>query len=75
MKKLKHEAELIKAAMLVGMKYAEARGAAKFEAIFTACWSTTNSFSPCPRTKCRNNPCATNSPSGIRSSCRKITRC
>ncbi len=31
MKKLKHETELVKAAILVGVKYAEARGAAKFE--------------------------------------------
>jgi hypothetical protein len=31
MKKLKNEAELVKAAILVCMKYAEARGAAKFE--------------------------------------------
>ena len=31
MKKLKHEAELAKAALLAGMKYAEQRGAAVFE--------------------------------------------
>ncbi len=31
MKKLKHEAELAKAALLAGMKYAEKRGAAVFE--------------------------------------------
>lgn len=31
MKKLKHEAELVKAALLAGMKYAEQRGAAVFE--------------------------------------------
>ena len=31
-KKLKHETELVKAAIQVGMKYAEARGVAKFEA-------------------------------------------
>ncbi|MBI5041227.1 MAG: DUF5062 family protein [Gammaproteobacteria bacterium] len=31
MKKLKHEAELVKAALLAGMKYAEDRGAAIFE--------------------------------------------
>ena len=31
MKKLKHEAELVNAAIQVGVKYAEARGAAKFE--------------------------------------------
>ena len=31
MKKLKHEAELAKAAVLAGMKYAEQRGAAVFE--------------------------------------------
>ena len=31
MKKLKHEAELIKAAILAGVKYAEDRGAAIFE--------------------------------------------
>ena len=32
MKKLKHEAELVKVAIQVGVRYAEARGAAKFEA-------------------------------------------
>jgi len=31
MKKLKHEAELVKAAILAGVKYAEGRGAAIFE--------------------------------------------
>lgn len=31
MKKLKHEAELIKAALEAGVRYAEARGAVKFE--------------------------------------------
>ncbi len=31
MKKLKHEAELVKAAILAGVKYAEKRGAAIFE--------------------------------------------
>lgn len=31
MKKLKHEAELLKAAILAGVKYAEERGAAIFE--------------------------------------------
>lgn len=32
MKKLKNEAELVKAAILAGVKYAEERGAAEFEA-------------------------------------------
>lgn len=32
MKKLKHEAELVKEAIRVGMRYAEVRGAARFEA-------------------------------------------
>ncbi|MGD8784046.1 MAG: DUF5062 family protein [Thioalkalispiraceae bacterium] len=32
MKKLKHEAELVKAAIIAGVKYAEDRGAAVFEA-------------------------------------------
>ena len=31
MKKLKHEAELVKAAIKVGMKYGETRGAVEFE--------------------------------------------
>lgn len=31
MKKMKHEAELVKAALQAGMKYAEERGAAVFE--------------------------------------------
>ena len=31
MKKLKHEAELYKAALLAGVKYAEGRGAVEFE--------------------------------------------
>ena len=31
MKKLKHETELVKGALLAGMKYAEQRGAAVFE--------------------------------------------
>jgi Domain of unknown function (DUF5062) len=31
MKKLKHEAELFKAALLAGVKYAEGRGAVEFE--------------------------------------------
>lgn len=31
MKKIKHEAELVKAAILAGVKYAEERGAAEFE--------------------------------------------
>jgi hypothetical protein len=32
MKKLKHEAEIFKAALLAAMKYAEGRGAVRFEA-------------------------------------------
>jgi len=36
MTKLKHEAELVKAAITAGMKYAETRGAAKFEATDSA---------------------------------------
>ena len=35
-KKLKHETELVKAAIQVGMKYAEARGVAKFDATDSA---------------------------------------
>ena len=31
MKKLKHEAELFKAALLAGVQYAEGRGAVEFE--------------------------------------------
>ena len=31
MNKLKHEAELVKTAIITGMKYAESRGAAFFE--------------------------------------------
>jgi hypothetical protein len=36
MKKLKHEAELFKAAMLAGVKYAEGRGVVEFEATDSA---------------------------------------
>jgi hypothetical protein len=36
MKKLKHEAELVKAAIVAGVKYAEDRGAAVFEATDSA---------------------------------------
>jgi hypothetical protein len=36
MKKLKHEAELFKAALLAAMKYAEGRGAVEFEATDSA---------------------------------------
>jgi Domain of unknown function (DUF5062) len=36
MKKLKHEAELFKAALLAGMKYGEERGAVIFEATDSA---------------------------------------
>ena len=36
MKELKHEAELVKAAILAGVKYAEQRGAAVFEATDSA---------------------------------------
>jgi hypothetical protein len=36
MKKLKHEAELYKAALLAAMKYAEGRGAVEFEATDSA---------------------------------------
>ena len=36
MKKLKHEADLVKEAVRVGMRYAEARGAARFEATDSA---------------------------------------
>jgi hypothetical protein len=36
MKKLKHEAELVKAAIVAGVKYAEERGAAVFEATDSA---------------------------------------
>jgi len=36
MKKLKNEKELVKKAIEVGMKYAEARGVAKFEATDSA---------------------------------------
>ncbi|MEW6332403.1 MAG: DUF5062 family protein [Pseudomonadota bacterium] len=36
MKKLKHEAELVKAAILAGMKYGEERGAVIFEATDSA---------------------------------------
>jgi hypothetical protein len=34
MKKLKHEAELFKAALLAGVQYAEGRGAVEFEALY-----------------------------------------
>jgi hypothetical protein len=36
MKKLKHEAELFKAALLAGVKYAEGRGAVQFDATDSA---------------------------------------
>ena len=36
MKKLKHEAELVKAAIAVGVRYAEARGAAEFDVMDSA---------------------------------------
>ena len=36
MKKLKHEAELFKAALLAGVRYAEGRGAVEFEATDSA---------------------------------------
>lgn len=36
MKKMKHEAELVKAAILAGMKYGEQRGAVVFEATDSA---------------------------------------
>ncbi len=36
MKKLKHEAELVKAAIAVGVKYAQARGVVEFEATDSA---------------------------------------
>jgi hypothetical protein len=36
MKKLKHEAELFKAGLLAGIKYAEGRGAVEFEATDSA---------------------------------------
>ena len=36
MNKLKHEAELYKAALLAGVKYAEGRGAVEFEATDSA---------------------------------------
>ena len=36
MKKLKHEAELVKGAIVAGVKYAEERGAAVFEATDSA---------------------------------------
>jgi hypothetical protein len=36
MKKIKHEAELIKEALKVGMKYAEGRGVVEFEATDSA---------------------------------------
>jgi len=36
MKKLRHEAELFKAALLAGVKYAEGRGAVKFDATDSA---------------------------------------
>lgn len=36
MKKMKHEAELFKAALLAGVKYAEGRGAVEFEATDSA---------------------------------------
>jgi hypothetical protein len=51
MKKVKNEAELAKAALLAGMRYAEKRGAAVFErrtrsasapCTSTGCWSTTS---------------------------------
>lgn len=50
MAKLKHETELVKAAIVAGVKYAEDRGAAVFEptdsaserfCISTVCWCTT----------------------------------
>lgn len=36
MKKLKHEAELFKAALIAGVKYAEGRGVVKFESTDSA---------------------------------------
>ncbi len=54
MNKLKHEAELIKGAILAGVKYAEGRGVVEFEPTDSAsekfytstdCWCMTKSYS------------------------------
>jgi len=56
-KKLKHESELFKAALLAGVEYAEGRKAVEFEAtdsasdkhcMFIACWCTDKVIAPMP---------------------------
>lgn len=84
MKKLKHEAELVKLAISVGMKYGENRKAVQFEetdsqseryCTCTGYWCMTNSSNPFPKTRYRNKPCDINSPCGFPNSYRKGMSC
>jgi len=84
MKKLKHEAELFKAGLLAAMKYAQERGAVEFEPTDSASAKLLYVYrllvhdkllQPLPEDQSRKSRCGTSSPSGIRSSCRKIIRC
>lgn len=83
MKKLKHEAELIKGAIIAGVKYAEGRGVVQFEptdsaseksCTSTGCWFMTKSYSHCLKIRSLKKPCGISSPSGTRSNFLKITR-
>ena len=47
MKKLKHEAELFKSALLAGVRYAEGRGAVEFEATDSASRADLNNSASC----------------------------
>ena len=84
MKKLKHEAELFKAGLLAAMKYAQERGAVEFEPTDSASQKLLYVYrllvhdkmiQPLPEDQVAEAPCGTSWLSGIRSSCRKITRC
>jgi hypothetical protein len=84
MKKLKHEAELVKAALLAGMKYGEERGAVEFEPTDSAneriqyiyrLLVHDQKIQPLPEIKSRSRACGTSWHCGMPSSCRRTIRC
>ena len=83
MKKLRHEAELFKGALLAGVKYAEGRGVVEFEPTDSASEKLLyiyrllvqiKSFNHCPKIRSLKKPCVTNLRSGTRNNCPKTIR-
>ena len=84
MKKLKHEGELFKAALLAGVQYAEGRGAVEFESTDSASDKAlyvyrllvrSKVIAPMPEDQVSRRRSGTASRPGMRINCRKTIRC